>query len=758
MATASNLGFPRIGANRELKTYLENYWNGHANDETFYEHTSKLRIKHWKLQKSAGIQHIPSYDAPYYDHVLDVLELFSLIPFRFRHLDGLTQYFAMARGLSTSVEQIPAMEMTKWFDTNYHHITPEFEKDMHPQLNHNKVKERYLEALQYDIQTRPVIVGPLTLFQLGKSYESIDHSLFLQQLIEAYHELLNELAAIHIPWIQIDEPIFPLNQQDDFYDMAEKTYTLLSKNSPKILFTTYFSQLNKNALACLKSLPCHGIHLDCVRGDYTPDTIASLAKEKEAISLGVVNGRNIWRADLKHILSYLTICSEKLDHEKLMIAPSCSLLHVPVDASLEEKIDPHLHTWLAYAVEKLGEVRILTKALSEGSASVNTALSENQHILQDKRQHPDLHKKELRARMANIKKEDTIRQTSFRERRTLQQKKLKLPLFPCTTIGSFPQTKEIRRVRSDFRKRKIPAHEYEQIIQKETTKVINFQEDLGMNVLVHGESERNDMVEYFGEQLEGFFSTQHGWVQSYGSRCVKPPVIFADIMRPTPMTVKWISYAQSLTELPVKGMLTGPTTIMQWSFVRDDIPRSEVARQLALAIRDEIYDLEKAGISIIQVDEPAFREALPLQRSQWNEYIQWSTECFRLATSGVADDTQIHTHMCYSEFNDFIEAITKLDADVISIESSRSGMELLKAFTTVAYPNAIGPGIYDIHSPNIPDQEHMYRLLKDALRVLDKEQLWVNPDCGLKTRKWKEVRPSLQNMVAAAQQLREEYM
>jgi 5-methyltetrahydropteroyltriglutamate--homocysteine methyltransferase len=753
---AGNLGYPRIGLHRELKVALERFWSGEWSSQELEAATRELRAARWRIQAEAGIVHIPSNDFSLYDHVLDAAVLVGAIPARFgRHFEDLDlpTYFAMARGSKSA----PAMEMTKWFDTNYHYIVPELESGMEFHLGSRKPVEEFLEARALGLTTRPVLLGPVSLALLGKTHGTRwDRATIAQALVGVYRQLLIELAAAGADWVQMDEPCLGLDLPEEHRNLFGRIYEMLilPARSPKILLTTYFSDLGENLEFTLR-LPVAGVHLDLVRGPGQFAQALALAPDNLLLSLGVVDGRNIWRSDLDRALEMIRMAAGRLGSERIQVAPSCSLLHIPVDLEAEHQLDPGFRTWLAFARQKLDETALLARAATEDSLEVEERLAENRAILG--RRHRDRRACDpaVRGRTAAVRPEMFERCSPFPVRRE-KQTVLRLPILPTTTIGSFPQTAEVRRARAVCRSGKMARTEYEALLRAEVERTIRFQEEIGLDVLVHGEFERNDMVEYFGEQLRGFAFTGNGWVQSYGSRCVKPPLLFGDVSRTSPMTTAWAHYAQSLTELPVKGMLTGPVTLLEWSFVRDDLPKSEVAVQLALALRDEVADLEGAGMRIIQVDEPALREGLPLRRAEQAGYLRWSVDAFRLATSGANDETQIHTHMCYSEFADILDAVVRMDADVLSVEAARSQMELLDTFNQKQYPNDIGPGIYDIHSPRVPDAEEIAALLRKALTVLRPEQLWVNPDCGLKTRGWDEVRAALRNMVAATRRVREQ--
>jgi 5-methyltetrahydropteroyltriglutamate--homocysteine methyltransferase len=748
--TATNLGFPRIGVHRELKKALEDYWAATLSEADLPAKAKELRRLHWQWQQQAGIAHIPSNDFSLYDHVLDTIAMTGAVPARYesnQEIIDLKTYFAMARGSSEGAG-ITAMEMTKWFDTNYHYIVPEFKPGQAFHLASTKAMDEFLEAKGLGIHTRPVLLGPISFLLLGKSQSpAFDPISLLPALLPVYEDVLRRLSDASADWVQIDEPCLVLDLSEPARAAFAGTYSRLSAAAPriKILIATYFDSLHSN-LATALALPVAGLHLDLVRAPGQLEAALAQAPSHLTLSLGVIDGRNIWKADLSHALSLVQQAVRALGSDRVFVAPSCSLLHVPVDLDAETDLED-IKDWLAFARQKLHEVTAICAAAPELEA--NRASNERRRVS------TAIHDPEVKQRLANLNGQNHRRANPYPERRKKQQAALGLPFFPTTTIGSFPQTKEVRAARAAQKAGKLAQNEYDSFLREQIEQAVRFQENVELDVLVHGEFERNDMVEYFGEQLSGFAATSNGWVQSYGSRCVKPPIIFGDVKRLRPMTVEWSRFAQSLTAKPMKGMLTGPITILQWSFVRDDQPRSETCRQIALAIRDEVADLETAGIRVIQIDEPALREGLPLRQSDWPTYLAWAVEAFRLASSIANDETQIHTHMCYAEFNDIIEAIGALDADVISIETSRSRMELLDAFPRYRYPSEIGPGVYDIHSPRIPSSEEMLALLEKALVVLKPEQLWVNPDCGLKTRSWQEVRPALAAMVAAAKRLRE---
>ncbi len=759
MVLATNLGFPRIGGKRELKKAVESYWKGAISQDDLHAQARAIRLQNWTMQKDTGLDHIPSNDFAFYDQMLDMSCLLGAVPSRYNWDGGaitLDLYFAMARGAQTDRQDVTAMEMTKWFDTNYHYIVPEFTKDQSFKLSCSKIFDHYQEAKKAGIETRPVLVGPITYLSLGKTEDDNDPMALLSALLPIYESILKQLADSGVKWVQMDEPCLAMDLSESQKAAYKTAYDMLSKaaGDMNIIVTTYFEGLRENTqLAC--NLPVEALHIDLRRAPDQLDAVLNALPEDKILSLGVVDGRNIWKNDLAQSLSILNTAIDKLGEERVMVASSCSMLHSPVDLAQEVKMDPQIKNWMAFATQKVQEIVTLTKGVNEGEASISSELVHSNEGAEERRTSSRIHNPEVKARVKAITPEMSSRQQIFADRRPAQQASLGLPSYPTTTIGSFPQTTEIRKARAAFKKGTLPEMDYTLAMKEEIKQVVRYQEEIGMDVLVHGEAERNDMVEYFGEQLEGYVFSKLGWVQSYGSRCVKPPIIYGDVSRPTPMTVDWTHYAQSLTDQPMKGMLTGPITILCWSFVRDDQPRSETCRQIGLAIRDEVSDLESAGIKVIQVDEPAIREGLPLRRADWDAYLEWAVESFKLSTCSVADSTQIHTHMCYAEFNDIIDAIAALDADVISIETSRSQMELLEAFVTYKYPNEIGPGVYDIHSPRIPTIEEMVVLLEKAAKVIPSNQLWVNPDCGLKTRGWAEVKPALENMIKAAKEMRE---
>jgi len=755
MVTTHNLGFPRIGAKRELKFALEAYWKKAASRAELQAVAARLRREHWQLQ--SGLDLVPVGDFSFYDQVLDMSFTLGHLPERVRALgDGtLDDYFRLARGRSApdTGDGIRAAEMTKWFDTNYHYIVPEFSASTTFNVDATRLIGELTEAHQQGVKAKPVIIGPVTYLWLGKAKDDSDKLALLPQLLSAYAQLLAEFTSHGVEWVQVDEPVLVLDLDSRWQQALVQAYQALSNQNAKLLLTTYFGELRENLkLAC--SLPVQGLHIDAVAARGEIDPLLAVLPDDKVLSLGVIQGRNIWKTDLQAVLGWLKPIASRLGN-RLWLAPSCSLLHVPVDLASETNLDPEILSWLAFAVQKLEELRLLARALDEGTDAVRAELEANLAAVTSRRNSARVHNPQVKAALEKLDASMSRRKSPYQQRAPKQAARLHLPKFPTTTIGSFPQTPEIRALRNRFRKGQLDEASYKRAMQVEIVHNVRKQEALGLDVLVHGEAERNDMVEYFGEQLDGYAFTEFGWVQSYGSRCVKPPILFGDITRPKPMTVPWIMYAQSLTAKPMKGMLTGPVTILNWSFVRDDQPRSSTCYQLALAVRVEVLDLERAGVRIIQIDEAALREGLPLRKSDWQAYLQWAVDAFRIAANGVADDTQIHTHMCYSEFNDIIVSVADMDADVITIETSRSDMELLDAFDAFKYPNEIGPGVYDIHSPNIPSREHIIQLMRKAAERIPAERLWVNPDCGLKTRSWSEVIPALQNMVTAARILRE---
>jgi 5-methyltetrahydropteroyltriglutamate--homocysteine methyltransferase len=757
MTTSANLGFPRIGRRRELKKALEAYWAGAAEANALGVVAATLRAEAWTLERDIGIEHVPSNDFSLYDHVLDHAAMFGVVPARYRALgaDPLRTYFAMARGHEGAASGVPALEMTKWFDTNYHYLVPELGSDDAFRLDASKPLAEIGEAARVGVRTRPVFLGPVSFLLLAKARSGapLDR---LGPLVDVYEELFTTLGRQGVEWIQVDEPCLVLDLPDAARVGLRGTYERLARlgDTPRVMLTTYFGGLDENTKLAA-SLPVAGLHVDLVRAPAQLDAVLASLPADRFLSVGVVDGRNVWRADLDAAYALVRRAADARGADRLVVAPSCSLLHCPVDRAAETKLDPELSSRLAFSTDKLREVAALARAVDTGDLATDE-FEKSRRARETRRRSPRVHDSAVLNRMRTVTADTSRRASAYPVRRQLQRN-LGLPLLPTTTIGSFPQTEDVRSARAEYKSGKRDAESYRDFLRKKTEHAVRWQEQIGIDVLVHGEFERNDMVEYFGERLSGFVFTENGWVQSYGSRCVKPPIIFGDVSRPRPMTIEWSAYAQSLTKLPMKGMLTGPVTILQWSFVRDDQPRSETCRQIALAIRDEVSDLERAGLKIIQIDEPAIREGLPLRHAAWAAYLAWAVECFRLSASSVADGTQIHTHMCYSEFNDIIEAVAAMDADVVSIETSRSKMELLDAFAKFRYPNEVGPGVYDIHSPRVPSEDEMVELLRAAARVVDVERLWVNPDCGLKTRRWSEVEPALVAMVHAARRVRAEH-
>ncbi len=756
MVTIHNHGFPRIGKQRELKFALEKYWHGASTEQALQQTATDLRQQHWQLQ--SGLDLIPVGDFSLYDQVLDMSFMLGNIPSRVRHLQGssLDNYFRVARGRATADETtcscVRAGEMTKWFDTNYHYIVPEFDQATDFSLHAESLLAQIRQARSQNLDIKPVIIGPVTYLWSGKAGDGSNKLDLLDRLLDVYTDLLQALADLGVQWLQIDEPVLVTELATDWQQALKQAYERLSHGTIKILLATYFGDLQDNlTLAC--GLPVNGLHLDVINAKQEVDKVIAALPEKVILSLGVIDGRNIWKTNLTATLDWLEKIYTRLQ-DRLWLAPSCSLLHVPVDLDSEQQLDKEISAWLAFAVQKLDELTVLARALNNGRESVSDLLADNAAAIKRRQQSSLVHVAAVKKRVDEVDETMAARRSNYPQRAVIQNKRLQLPLYPTTTIGSFPQTKVIRHARSDYRKHLVSEQQYVETMQQEIARCIREQALLGLDVLVHGEPERNDMVEYFAEQLTGYVFTRYGWVQSYGSRCVKPPIIYGDISRPEAMTVDWILYAQSLTDKPVKGMLTGPVTMLNWSFVRDDQPRSATCMQLALAIRDEVDDLEQAGISIIQIDEAALREGLPLRKKQWHSYLDWAVRAFRISANGVNDETQIHTHMCYSEFNDIIQAIADMDADVITIETSRSNMELLDIFDAFQYPNQIGPGVYDIHSPNTPTVDSIVELMKKATLRIPAQRLWVNPDCGLKTRQWDEVIPALRNMVAASKKLR----
>jgi 5-methyltetrahydropteroyltriglutamate--homocysteine methyltransferase len=783
MAPSNVAGFPRIGPQRELKFATEGYWKGKVSAQQLAETAKKIRVENWRLQKDAGIELIPSNDFSYYDHVLDLIALLGAVPERYGHDGGdvdLDLLFAMARGRQSGGVDVTAMEMTKWFDTNYHYIVPELGPKTEFSLSTSKPFDEHAEGMsELGIDTVPVLVGPVSFLLLSKPADGVaedfDSLTLLEPLLEVYGEVIERLAAQGATWVQLDEPCFVEDRSERELDALRLAYEELARvhERTRILVKTYFDHVG-DAYGVLRDLPVEGIGLDLVGavhesrdrpthehgGRHNFEFIAQQGGlEDRWLFAGIVDGRNVWINDLEHSLDLLEGLRGRCG--ELVVSTSCSLLHTPIDldaepAGVDSDLDDELRSWMAFAKQKVGEVATLARGLGEGREAIGMELEANDRALEDRRNSHRTRNPEVRSRVESLSEADASRDSPFEARREAQRAKLDLPLFPATTIGSYPQTAEIRQARAKLRAGEISEDRYRELMREEIERVIRFQEEVGLDVLVHGEPERNDMVQYFAEQMDGYVFTQNAWVQSYGSRYVRPPIIFGDVRRPKPITVDWIRYAQSLTDRPVKGMLTGPVTMLQWSFVRDDQPRSETCKQLALAIRDEVTDLEEAGADVIQVDEPAIREGLPLRRDRWDDYLSWAIYCFRVATGAVGDETQVHTHMCYSDFGDIMDHIQRMDADVLLIEAARSRMELLHDWQRTGYEQEIGPGVYDIHSPRVPPADEMADLLRSAAEVLDRERIWVNPDCGLKTRAWPEAEQSLRNMVAAARQLREE--
>lgn len=757
MTIIHNLGFPRVGALRELKFAQEAYWRGETDAEELQAVAKALRARHWQNQQH--LDYLPVGDFTLYDHILDMSQTLGNLPARVTALDGddLDAFFRTARGRSPKDQAaggVAAGEMTKWFNTNYHYIVPEFTQDTEFTLNPTRLLTQIEEAKAYG-NPKAVIVGPISYLWLGKEKDGSDKLALLDKLLPVYQSLIQKLAEAGASWIQIDEPCLVTTLDANWKSAFKRAYQSLATDKAKLLLATYFGDLADNMELAL-SAKVDGIHLDGINAEKEIEPLVEGLEAHQILSLGVIDGRNIWKTDLVALLDKLDPLLAKLQ-ERLWLAPSCSLLHVPVDLAQETELDSEVKNWLAFAIQKLDELKLLKQALEQGRDSVKTQLADNANALAARRASIRVHNPKVAERIAAVTPNMADRAAPYAERAKAQQAHLKLPLFPTTTIGSFPQTPDIRKYRSDYRKGAIDEQTYVAAMQADIRQCVEIQEQLGIDVLVHGEAERNDMVEYFGELLDGYVFSRFGWVQSYGSRCVKPPIIFGDISRPKAMTVFWSEYAQSLTQRKMKAMLTGPVTILNWSFVRDDQPRSETCLQIALAIRDEVLDLEAAGLDVIQIDEPAIREGLPLKKADWQGYLDWAVRAFRISAAGAKNETQIHTHMCYSEFNDIMPAIAEMDADVITIETSRSDMKLLDAFDDFNYPNEIGPGVYDIHSPNVPTVEYMVDLMEKAIKRIPKERLWVNPDCGLKTRQWKETKAALANMVEVAKQLREKY-
>lgn len=767
MALSNVSGFPRIGPARELKFATESFWRGETSEEDLQKTAREIRIANWKRMSDAGIDLVPSNDFSFYDQVLDTIALVGAVPERYGFSGGnvgLDDYFAMARGRQAGGIDVTAMEMTKWFDTNYHYIVPELGPATEFSLSSTKPFDEHAEAMEeLGIDTVPVLVGPVSLLLLSKPADGVEEDFdpldLVEGLVEVYGEILEKLAEQGVTWVQVDEPCFVEDRTEKELDALRLAYQELAKvhERPRILIKTYFDHVG-DAYGVLRDLPVEGIGLDLHRGRHNVELIADQGGlEEKWLFAGIVDGRNVWICDLEHSLDLVAGLADRVG--QLVVSTSCSLLHSPIDLDAEptggdEDLDDELKSWMSFAVQKVGEVATLAKGLADGREAIADELDANDRALDSRRNSHRTQNPEVRSRVEALTEADARRDSEFTERQKAQREKLGLPLYPSTTIGSYPQTNEIRTARAELREGKIDFQTYKERMESEIQKVISFQEEVGLDVLVHGEPERNDMVQYFGEQMMGYAFTQNAWVQSYGSRCVRPPIIFGDVSRPSPMTVDWHLYAQSLTDLPVKGMLTGPVTMLQWSFVRDDQPRSDTCKQLALAVRDEVHDLVAAGAGIVQVDEPAIREGLPLRRDEWGSYLDWAVECFRISTSGVEDAIQIQTHMCYSDFGDIMDHIQAMDADVLLIEAARSRMELLGDWEKQGYAQEIGPGVYDIHSPRVPSVDEMSELLEAAAGVLTADQVWVNPDCGLKTRAWPETEEALRNMVEAAKRVR----
>lgn len=763
MALATCLGFPRIGSHRELKKTLEGYWSKKLTAIDVRRHAAELRARHWTAMKAAGIDHIPSNDFSLYDHVLDTAVMLGVVPARFRTIaDETERYFAMARGLQDAATgtDVAALEMTKWFDTNYHYLVPELEPHQAFAIDPSRLLGEIDQARSVGVEPRPVILGPISFLLLAKmAGEQTPGSplAFVDAIVAAYERLLQVIGAAGVTWLQIDEPCLVTDLDREARLAYQRALSRLSQSQtrPNLMLATYFGDLGDNLPLALHS-GFEALHVDAVRAPDQLDPLLRAIDRRTILSLGIVDGRNVWRTNLDRAHALVRRVVEQLGTDRVWIAPSCSLLHVPVDLDTEETLDPELRSWLAFAAQKLTEIRTLTSAAGLAAPPANGAFAAARDAAATRRQSTKVHNSNVAVRLAAV--DDTMlrRQSPFATRIAAQQARLRLPVLPTTTIGSFPQTGDVRGARAAWRAGKLSDADYQTFLRTETAQCIARQEQLGLDMLVHGEFERTDMVEHFGHLLRGFAFTEFGWVQSYGSRCVKPPILFGDVARTAAMTVDWSVYAQSLTKKPVKGMLTGPVTILQWSFVRDDQPRRDTAMQIALALRDEVCDLERAGIAAIQVDEPAIREGLPLRRREHAAYLRWAVDAFKLATCVVRDDTQIHTHMCYAEFGAVLDAIAALDADVLSIETSRSRMELFSDFQRAGYPNQIGPGVYDIHSPRVPSIDEIIDLLHRARAVVPTAQLWVNPDCGLKTRNWPEVEDALAHMVTAAHRVRAE--
>ncbi|GAB7361581.1 hypothetical protein MBLNU230_g1633t1 [Neophaeotheca triangularis] len=768
MVQSSILGFPRMGKLRDLKKANEAYWGGKLSRDELLAEGKRLRQEHWKIQKDAGVDVIPSNDFAYYDHVLDHIQMFNAIPERYSSakLAPIDEYFAMGRGHQKDGVDVPSLEMVKWFDSNYHYVKPTLQDNQTFKLAENpKPVAEFLEAKEAGVTTRPVLLGPVSFLALGKAdrNQSVEPISLLEKLLPVYEELLQKLKQAGAETVQIDEPVLvfdlPSKIKQAFKPAYEKLTALQGSKGPQLVLATYFGDIVHNFDIVDSALQnTYALHVDLVRHPEQLTKVVEHLGPKQILSAGVVDGRNIWKTGFKQAIEIVETAVQKLGKDRVIVATSSSLLHTPHTLESEKQLPEEVKDWFSFASEKAREVAIIAKAVTDGPASVKSELDANAKSMQARATSSRIHKPEVKKRQEQVTKEMHDRKSGFPSRYEQQKTHLKLPMFPTTTIGSFPQTKDIRIQRQKFTKGEITADEYEKFIEKEIRDVIAIQEELDLDVYVHGEPERNDMVQYFGERMDGYVFTTHAWVQSYGSRCVRPPIIVGDISRPQPMTVKESKYAAENSKKPMKGMLTGPITCLRWSFPRDDVHQSVQAQQLALALRDEVVDLEKAGIYVIQVDEPALREGLPLRSgSEREKYLSWAVDSFKLSTAGVEDSTQIHSHFCYSEFQDFFHAIAALDADVLSIENSKSDAKLLKVFIDEAYPRHIGPGVYDIHSPRVPGQQEIQDRLEEMLQYLKPGQLWVNPDCGLKTRQWKETKEALNNMVAAAQTYRKKY-
>ena len=752
MIKIASIGYPRIGPKRELKVALENFWKSDISEAELQTVAKDLRSKNWQTQKENGVDLISSNDFSFYDQVLDTICLLGAIPKRYKW-DGkevsLKTYFAMARGSQTSELDVPALEMTKWFDTNYHYLVPELSKDQSFQLSTNKPFEEFKEAKKFGFNTKPIILGPLSFLLLAKGLDGFKTINLLDKILPVYKEIIKKLSELGAEWIQIDEPILVKDLDSQVVSQIKNTLNELKKSSgsSKILVATYFEDLNDEVKNEIFESDIDAVHLDLVRGNRNKSYVKN---SKKQLSLGLIDGRNVWKADLKEKIEFI----KNNTSGDIIIASSCPLLHTPYDLDLEQKVPQEIKRWLSFSKQKLQELNIIKNFINNNTHQ--TELKKNTDDVQDRKTSKLIHDNAVKDRIKIINKSITDRKSSYTLRAKVQKDIFSLPKYPTTTIGSFPQTSDVRQARAKFKRGEIDEKSYDKFLEEKTIDAIRKQEKIGLDVIVHGEFERNDMVEYFGEQLKGFTFTSSGFVQSYGSRCVKPPIIYGNVSRPKPMTVRWSKFAQDQTKQIVKGMLTGPITILQWSFVRDDQPRKNTAQEIAFAIRDEVQDLEKNGIRMIQIDEPALREGLPLKKKDWKEYLEWSVDCFKISSGVVKDETQIHTHMCYAEFEDIINSIAALDADVISIETSRSRMELLTTFEKFKYPNEVGPGVYDIHSPRVPTKDEMKELIKKASKLIDSKRVWVNPDCGLKTRGWPETTAALEKMVEAAKELRNE--